>query len=207
MNVSAATGAGWFATDYDYDVESRTYTRVYRAERFGRPYSFGATPQVVAESVVRAWVAQQRAYGKAGEVVDTFLFTEDGDLVVVPVLEDDGTAIVIHRDPTGHYDLSKIGYAFAHITDDDEDLTDDTVRVTADDDGAVTFVVGLPVVLTVHGDGRVTYETDLSEAADLGETNAPEGMDDTTVAAYETIISNAVLNGTITQEAWDAATV
>lgn len=32
-----------------------------------------------------------------------------------------------------------------------------------------SYVVGLPVVITVHPDGRVTAEVDLSEASDISD--------------------------------------
>lgn len=41
-----------------------------------------------------------------------------------------------------------------------------------------TYVVGLPVVLTVHDDGRVTAEVDLSEAYDVWDASTPDGQDD-----------------------------
>lgn len=53
-----------------------------------------------------------------------------------------------------------------------------------------TYVVGLPVVLTVHADGRVTAEVDLSEAYDVWDSSTPEGQDDSEdvlVADSETI--------------------
>lgn len=40
------------------------------------------------------------------------------------------------------------------------------------------YVVGLPVVLTVHDDGRVTAEVDLSEAYDVWDASTPEDQDD-----------------------------
>lgn len=39
-----------------------------------------------------------------------------------------------------------------------------------------TYVVGLPVVLTVHSDGSVTAEVDLSEASDLDDASITEDM-------------------------------
>lgn len=35
-----------------------------------------------------------------------------------------------------------------------------------------TYVIGLPVVITVHDDGTVTAEVDLSEASDLHDSSA-----------------------------------
>lgn len=41
-----------------------------------------------------------------------------------------------------------------------------------------TYVIGLPVVITVYDDGTVTAEVDLSEAADLNDASIPEGQAD-----------------------------
>lgn len=56
-----------------------------------------------------------------------------------------------------------------------------------------TYVVGLPVVLTVHVDGTVSAEVDLSEAGDLdSSTSAPEDQDPSTLDDDRTLIDQAV---------------
>lgn len=40
-----------------------------------------------------------------------------------------------------------------------------------------TYVVGLPVVITVHDDGTVTADVDLSEAAELDVTSMSDYID------------------------------
>lgn len=55
-----------------------------------------------------------------------------------------------------------------------------------------SYVIGLPVVITVHPDGRVQAEVDLSEASDLFDSSVsyPEGQDDsedTVIADIEAI--------------------
>lgn len=45
-----------------------------------------------------------------------------------------------------------------------------------------TYVVGLPVVVTIAADGGVTFEVDLAEVGDIDE-QAPEEYDEATVAA------------------------
>lgn len=60
--------------------------------------------------------------------------------------------------------------------------------------GSRCYVIGLPVVVTVHDDGRVTAEVDLSEAADLWEASTPDGQanDDATVGSDVTAAEKAV---------------
>lgn len=41
---------------------------------------------------------------------------------------------------------------------------------------ARTYVIGLPVVLTLHDDGSVTASVDLSEADDLWDASTPDGQ-------------------------------
>ena len=61
---------------------------------------------------------------------------------------------------------------------------------------ARTYVVGLPVMVTVYDDGRCTYEVDLSEADDLWETEPdyPTSVVDADIAT----VSAAIAAGTIT---------
>lgn len=56
------------------------------------------------------------------------------------------------------------------------------------------YVVGLPVVVTIHDDGRVTAEVDLSEASDLWDASTPDGQDtsDVTVEADAAVVEQAV---------------
>jgi hypothetical protein len=77
-------------------------------------------------------------------------------------------------------------------------LNDPTVpccqRDAADCDCHRSYVIGLPVVVTVYPDGRVTAEVDLSEADDVWEATICEGQpdDEDTLTADKEAISLAV---------------
>lgn len=62
-----------------------------------------------------------------------------------------------------------------------------------------TYVIGLPVVVTVHDDGRVEAEVDLSEAYDVWDASTPEGQDDSedVLTADSEAISAAVEDKTV----------
>lgn len=60
-----------------------------------------------------------------------------------------------------------------------------------------SYVIGLPVVLTVHDDGRVTAEVDLSEASDLGDASTPEDQPEDAADADTERITRAVDAGTV----------
>lgn len=63
-----------------------------------------------------------------------------------------------------------------------------------------TYVVGLPVVITVHPDGTVTAEVDLSEADDIFDASTPEEQDDSeeVLIADKETISDAVEQDRVT---------
>lgn len=75
----------------------------------------------------------------------------------------------------------------------------DALRAALDDppaEGGRSYVLGLPVVMTVHPDGRVSAEVDLSEADDLfdSSTSVCEGQpdDEDTLIADKEVIAAAV---------------
>lgn len=67
------------------------------------------------------------------------------------------------------------------------------------------YAVGLPVIITVHPGGRVTYNVDLSEASDIFDTFMPEDDDDENQAEQDAVtIDRAVTAGTIAHNSQEA---
>lgn len=54
---------------------------------------------------------------------------------------------------------------------------------------ARTYVVGLPVVITVHDDGRVEYEVDTAEASSEMWEQAPEEYTEEQIRADEAVVN------------------
>lgn len=143
--------------DWEYQGDLECYETAYEAVSISGHYSYGVAP-VFTRQIVDAFMARQSMLIASGEPMDRWEW--EGDLLKITT-HDEQVHGFIHPNEAGDYDLASAGYCFNVVDDEDnvirriEDRTRPEPR---------SYVVGLPVVVTVHPDGTVEYEIDTAEA-------------------------------------------